>query len=222
MNVPDKKIQLLIIIFLVVAFTYIYFQLSNSGKLDLLNNHTELKEWIQQFTFTGPLLIISLIALAIIISPIPSAPIALTAGALYGHTNGTIYVIIGAETGAIIAFLITRFSGIDLIKNWLDKSQMRIMPGSQNNLMFFVFISRLLPFISFDIVSYAAGLTRLTFWRFAIATLAGIIPVSFLLAHFGSELTSSENQNIGLTLLLLGTISLIFLFMNRSSKKTPH
>lgn len=47
-------------------------------------------------------------------------------------------------------------------------------------------MSRLLPFVSFDAVSYATGLSSLNFWRFALATLAGIVPASFLLAHFGS------------------------------------
>ena len=46
--------------------------------------------------------------------------------------------------------------------------------GSQNALMGIVFVSRLLPFLSFDIVSYGAGLTTLSAWRFALATLAGL------------------------------------------------
>jgi uncharacterized membrane protein YdjX (TVP38/TMEM64 family) len=51
--------------------------------------------------------------------------------------------------------------------------------------MTIVFVSRLLPFISFDIVSYAAGLTRLAMWRFAVATLAGIVLTCPLLeGHF--------------------------------------
>ena len=64
--------------------------------------------------------------------------------------------------------------------------------GSQSALTAAVFASRLLPFVSFDLVSYAAGLSTLRFWRFALATLAGIAPASFLLAHFGTSATSGE------------------------------
>ena len=53
-----------------------------------------------------------------------------------------------------------------------------------------------LPFIFFDVVSYAAGLTALSFWRFAIATLASIMPASFLLAHFGNEMATGEASRI--------------------------
>ena len=81
--------------------------------------------------------------------------------------------------------------------------------GSQNSLMLIVLTGRLLPFISFDILSYAAGLTSLAFWRFAISTLAGIIPISFLLAHFGGELGSADMQRVTITVLLLGGITLL-------------
>ena len=52
--------------------------------------------------FYGPLLLIALMTLAVVFSPLPSAPVALAAGAVYGHTYGTIYIVIGAEVGAIV------------------------------------------------------------------------------------------------------------------------
>jgi uncharacterized membrane protein YdjX (TVP38/TMEM64 family) len=68
-------------------------------------------------------------------------------------------------------------------------------------------VSRLLPFISFDVVSYAAGLTALTFWRFALATLAGILPASFLLAHFGGEMAAGELDRMLYAVLALGLLT---------------
>jgi uncharacterized membrane protein YdjX (TVP38/TMEM64 family) len=64
-----------------------------------------------------------------------------------------------------------------------------------------VFISRLLPFVSFDLVSYAAGLTRLHAWRFALATLARIVPASFILSHFGGETANSDATRSAIALL---------------------
>ncbi len=46
--------------------------------------------------------------LAILVSPIPSAPIAVAAGAAYGHTWGRLYVLLGAECGALAAFGLAR------------------------------------------------------------------------------------------------------------------
>lgn len=175
-------------------------------------NAVTLQSHIQTAGFWGPALIIAFMILAIVFSPIPSAPVAMSAGALYGHTWGTIYVVVGAEMGAILAFLLARYLGHSVLRRWFgDKLDLGLL-GSQNFLMGTVFITRILPFMSFDIVSYAAGLSPLTFWRFSIATLAGIIPASFLLAHFGSEMSTTEPSRAALAVLGLGlmtTISLV-------------
>lgn len=135
----------------------------------------------------GPLVVVGLMTLAVVMSPIPSAPIALAAGAAYGHYAGTVYVAVGAELGAMIAFLIARLLGRDAIRRVLGERADRGLLGSQNALTLTVFASRLMPFVSFDAISYASGLSRLHLWRFLLATLAGIVPASFVLAHFGSE-----------------------------------
>jgi uncharacterized membrane protein YdjX (TVP38/TMEM64 family) len=140
----------------------------------------------------GPVLIVTFMTLAVVASPIPSAPIALAAGAAYGHLWGTVVVVIGAELGALIAFSLARVLGHDALRRVFGDRVDAGLLGSQNALTATVFASRLMPFVSFDMVSYAAGLSRLHTWRFAIATLAGIIPASFLLAHFGGEAVSGD------------------------------
>ena len=95
------------------------------------------------------------------------------------------------------------------MRRWFGERLSMGLLGSQNALTGIVLVSRLLPFISFDIVSYAAGLTVLSFWRFAIATLVGVIPASFLLAHFGGEMATGESDRIMISVLALGSITLV-------------
>lgn len=140
----------------------------------------------------GPVLIVALMTVAVVASPIPSAPIALAAGAAYGHLWGTVQVVTGAELGALIAFGLARILGHDVLRKVFGASVDAGLLGSQTALTATVFASRLMPFVSFDMISYAAGLSRLQAWRFALATLAGIIPASFLLAHFGGEAVSGD------------------------------
>ena len=140
--------------------------------------------------------------LAVVMSPIPSAPIAVAAGAGYGHVWGTIYVILGAEIGALIAFAIARTLGREPLARWFGDRLDAGLLGSQNALTATVLLSRLMPFVSFDLISYAAGLSCLHPWRFALATLAGIIPAAFLLAHFGA--TAADGRSSVSTLAILG------------------
>jgi uncharacterized membrane protein YdjX (TVP38/TMEM64 family) len=192
---------------LVLAMAGVYGLLRETGALATIADGDALRQFIVGLGVAGPLAVIGLMTLAILVSPVPSAPIALAAGAAYGHTWGTLYIVLGSELGALIAFGLARMLGHEALHRWfgdrLPKSRLR----TQGALMAIVFASRLLPFVSFDVVSYAAGLTKLTLWRFALATLAGILPASFLLAHFGGEMATGELDKMLYAVLLLGLLT---------------
>ncbi len=183
----------------------------SSGALDVFatGDRKQIRVWIDAAGAWGPVLIVLLMTVAIVATPIPSAPVALAAGAAYGHTTGTALVVAGAEIGALAAFLIARGLGRSALQKWLGHKIDAGLLGSQNTLTLVVFGSRLLPFISFDMISYAAGLSAIHFWRFALATLAGIVPASFLLAHIGSEAMNGDAATAGWTAALLGLFTLV-------------
>ena len=170
----------------------------------------------------GPALIVALMTIAVVASPIPSAPIALAAGAAYGHVWGTVQVVIGAELGALIAFGLARVLGHDVLRRVFGDRVDAGLLGSQNALTATVLASRLMPFVSFDMISYAAGLSRLHAWRFALATLAGIIPASFLLAHFGGGAVSGDLGRATWAVLGLGLVTglpLLWLALRQKPEK---
>ncbi len=228
-NIPILR-KILSGIVLILLFAALYVILKRTGALALIMDGNKLSIYIGRFGIYGPLMIIGLMAVAIVLNPIPSAPIALAAGLAYGHTWGAVYVVTGALAGALVAFFIGRLVGREILYRWFgDKLSVGLL-GSQNTLMGIVFISRLIPFISFDIVSYASGLTDLKVWRFTLATFAGIIPTSFLLAHVGSEMVTGNAGRIAVSVLALGFLTTVPIAAkliydrvrrHRSQKKTP-
>jgi uncharacterized membrane protein YdjX (TVP38/TMEM64 family) len=207
MKLSAAKITYIILLALVLAG--IYLAIKSSTLFDLFINTDLLLVNIRELGTLGPLLVVGLMALAIVFNPLPSAPVALAAGAAYGHTMGTIYIVAGAEIGAICAFLIARAVGTEIIKKLLSGSFSLGRFSSQNALMAAVFVSRLVPFMSFDLISYAAGLTALKLWRFALATLLGLVPISFALAHMGSEIVDSSGLKLTVIVLLTGLLLVI-------------
>lgn len=170
----------------------------------------------------GPLLVIGLMTVAVVVSPLPSAPIAMAAGAAYGQLWGTVQVVIGAELGALIAFGLARALGRDALRRLFGARIDAGLLGSQNALTWTVFASRLMPFVSFDMVSYAAGISCLRLWRFALATLAGIVPASFVLAHFGGEAISGDMGRTTWAVLGLGLLTglpLVWIALKQKTKK---
>ncbi len=203
------RFKLLALAVLIALLAAAYWLLHETGAMAIIMNRAELHDHIKQLGAWGPLLVIGLMVLAILVSPIPSAPIALAAGAAYGHVWGTFYVLLGAEIGALAAFGLARWLGGETLRRWFGDRLSVGLLGSQNALTGIVLVSRLLPFVSFDIISYAAGLTPLSFLRFAIATLIGVMPASFLLAYFGGEMATGESDRIMISVLALGAITLV-------------
>lgn len=201
-----RKLRLAGALLVLIALVLLYRHLDASGLLERLMDGQWLRGQTLALGVWGPLLIVGLMALAIVLNPIPSAPIALVSGAVFGHAWGTLYVVLGAEIGALIAFAIARVLGHDLLRRLFGERVALGWLGSQNALTWMVFVSRLLPFVSFDLVSYGAGLTPLKAWRFALATLLGLIPASFLLAHFGGELAAADMGKAMAALLLFGLL----------------
>ncbi len=175
----------------------------------LMISEAWVRSTVENLGMAGPLVLIGLMVLAIVASPIPSGPIAVAAGALYGTLAGGCLVVTGAVLGAIAAFAIARYLGFDVVRRSSNPVLAYITaPRSQNSLMLIVFASRLVPFISFDAISYAAGLTCVSLGRFAIATFMGVVPVSFALAAMGAGMAEGGTDWIlvvglggGLTLL---------------------
>jgi uncharacterized membrane protein YdjX (TVP38/TMEM64 family) len=175
----------------------------------LLADPEKLHAAVERVGPFGPVAIIAAMALAVVVSPIPSAPIAVAAGAAYGTVWGTVYVVAGAQSGALIAFGLARHFGFDAARRW--PATARILDGvtSQAALAAIVFASRLLPFLSFDAVSYAAGLTRLRWPHFTIATMAGVAPVSLLLVWFGDTAAATAPGAALWLVLLAGGVTLL-------------
>ncbi|MGO4853326.1 TVP38/TMEM64 family protein [Phaeovulum sp. W22_SRMD_FR3] len=187
-----------------------------------LMDRDALEAMVARAGLWGPLLIIGLMTVAVVVSPLPSAPIALAAGAAYGHIWGTVQVVIGAELGALIAFGLARNLGRDALRRLFGAKVDAGLLGSQNALTRTVFASRLMPFVSFDMISYAAGLSCLHLWRFAVATLAGIIPTSFVLAHFGVEAISGDMGRTTWAVLGLGLLTglpLLWVALRQNTEK---
>lgn len=83
--------------------------------------------------------------------------------------------------------------------------------------IFAVLVARLVPGVSFDAVSYAAGLTRVNWARFAGATLLGTVPQTFLLTYLGDRVPESLPSLLILKAILVIAIGATAIILHRAS-----
>lgn len=195
------------------AITYILFVsliLISQGFWDVaaVFSPDNVKGWLERYGDLAPLVYIVIMSLAVVISPIPSLPLDIAAGAFFGPLMGTVYSVTGALIGAAISFSISRFLGREFIERFLGGHINFCTGCSDRFLTKIVFFSRLLPFFSFDIISYGAGLTKISFRKFLLATLFGMIPLTFLYNYFGAVIVFEDRLTV-----LMGIILVVLFFL---------
>ena len=151
-----------------------------------------LAQWLNDAGPWAPLLLIASMTLAVMLPPIPSLPLDLAAGAAFGPFYGALYAVIGAEIGAISGFLIARAVGREALSRVFKTEATFCQMCTDHQLMGAIFLARLIPIFSFDVVSYGAGFTNISLKTFALATLFGMAPPTFAFTYLGSSIISAQ------------------------------
>jgi len=117
--------------------------------------------------------------------------------------------------GAVVCFYIARIAGRDVVEKLTSKFAMEsIDEYFERYGRHTILICRLLPFVSFDFVSYAAGLTAMGFVPFFIATGIGQLPATIVYSYVGGMLTGGVK--IAVTAILI--ISALFILVSLAKK----
>jgi uncharacterized membrane protein YdjX (TVP38/TMEM64 family) len=192
-----------------LAFSIVLFLVyaSYQWNIPALFDPARIEKILENIGPFAPLIYMALMAATAVIIPIPGPPLYVIAGVVFGPFLGTVYAIVGSVFGAVIAFLAARYLGRDFVESLVDKQVVMCCECSEGLLTKIVFFSRLLPLIAFDVVSYGAGLTRMSLKNFALATLLGSLPMTFIYHTFGSALRISST-----TTLILGLVIVAALF----------
>lgn len=135
----------------------------------------------------APILFSILMIAGVVVSPIPTSPLTLMSPKLFGVWGGMLITLTSATMGAAIAFCISRRLGERFMARYPSYRRFRhILPKDAT--AWAVFLLRLPPSPTFDVISYAAGLTNISLGQFMIATFLGMVPVVATLCFAGSIL----------------------------------
>lgn len=147
-----------------------------------------ISTWLNDHGLVGPLLLIAMMIMAVVIGPIPTLPISAASGLAFGVVGGTLVAAAGALIGALVAFWTARFVAREVVCRHIGDNPLFSGEQTQPALFWIVFMTRLVPLFSFALISYAAGLTAITAWRFALASFLGMLPMTVVFAGLGHTL----------------------------------
>lgn len=154
----------------------------------------------------------ALMVLQSLAAPIPAFIITLSNAVVFGWWQGAILSWSSAMLGAAICFFIARILGRDAVSHFVTKGALKTIDKFFEKFgTHAILICRLLPFVSFDYVSYAAGLTGMSFWKFFIATGIGQLPATIVYSYVGGTLTGGAKTMFMGLLIAFSVAILVFI-----------
>src|SRR3990167_11034387 len=142
---------------------------------------------IHTYPYLAPLLIIGFRFIGMVLAPLPGAPIAFSSMALLPWHEAWFYMFVGKEGGVVAAFYIADIFREPVVANFVPLEKIhRWQEQVSARKQFWAFAGlRLFSILAFDFVSYAAGLSKLSFKTFISATLLVDIPIGLLFFYLG-------------------------------------
>ncbi|MFN3479900.1 MAG: VTT domain-containing protein [Thermodesulfovibrionales bacterium] len=205
LRLKDKKILLAITLILAIIFaTY----LRKKGYI----SPESILDFIRQHKVLAPLLFILIYAIGPSIF-IPSLPLTLGAGFLWGPFWGVVFSITGATIGAFIPFLLSRYLFGDVIKErfgyarwqWLNE---KVKKHGWKAVAF----ARLLPILPFPVLNYLFGITPIPAIHYLWSTFFFMLPACIAYVAFGSSMEELiVKGNITALIIAIIIVSLIML-----------
>lgn len=188
----DKKTILFIALFIILVILSVALLIYNY----FIDNTLIFKivaEWfvnpVYELQLIGILLFIGIMAIQGLIVPIPSEVVLLATGMIWGWFFGGIFGIIGSMAAGLLCFYISRKGGRPLVEKFVGARTLDFADELIKKYgMKAIIISRFIPFISFDVISYASGLVEIDVKKYSLGTFIGSIFRAFFYSVWGALL----------------------------------
>ena len=179
--------------------------LGNTENLKFLENMVQ-ENLVLAIGIYTILTIISCVVLAL-----PGVTFAIVAGLVFGPVLGTICCSVATTLGAMVAFVAGRFFLQDIIKPMAMKNKYLkkwLFDESENNEVFILMITRLVPLFPYNLQNFAYGVTDIKFSTYSICSLIFMLPGTAMYTVGMAGLADKENRifYIGIAIVLAGIV----------------
>jgi len=184
----EKIIEWIWIIVVVVLFV-VSIKMVRSG---------ELEAELASFGVLAPIVLVILKMGTLIIAPLGGSPLYLISGALFGSVKGFLLSLLGDVLGTSVCFLLSRRYGEKVIRSLAGSSNVDRVLGATSLLHDTrSFVKARFAFISIpELLAYASGLSKLSFWKFSIINALFYIPIDLVLVFLGSRIANLSGKYI--------------------------
>ena len=202
-----------VVVAIIVVVVAVIITLEHTILLTLQDHFTS---WVAAAGPLGWLVLILLLVLHSFV-PFPLEFAAVAAGITYGFWLGTVLTWIGTVLGGALSFWISRRYGRAFFERALNPAQLAwIDKHAKAEGTVALLVSRLLPFMSFTLVSYAAGLTPVSWFTFIWTSAVGMLPIIMVSVLYGAHIdTLPVEWAIGIPVLAVALVVVAYWYARK-------
>ncbi|WP_353930053.1 TVP38/TMEM64 family protein [Okeanomitos corallinicola TIOX110] len=180
----NRKLKFLCLTCLVITLIVV------SQSINIQQNLQTFITWVENLGIWGPIGFIIIYNIGTLLF-IPGSLLTINGGFLFGLFWGSVYVLIAAMIGAILAFVMGRYISKDWICQQLEKHPKfkAIDHAVTQEGWKIVLLTRLSPLFPFNLLNYAFGVTNVSIFDYILGSF-GIIPGTVMYVYIGSITTN--------------------------------
>jgi len=206
------RVPLALLIALVIGAVF-WFDLYQYFSLEF---YREQQEFIQNFVQENLLLSVGIFFAVYVSATTISLPVAgvmcIVAGALFGMALGTVVISFASTTGAVLAFLLSRFLLQDFVDRHFPKATEAVNAGIVRDGPYYLFSLRLVPAFPYFVINMVMGLTHMRVWTYAWVTQLALLPITLVLTNAGEQVALIQSPGDIISPALMGSLILVGLF----------
>lgn len=181
------------------------------------DDQDRIQDWVKQFKAWGPIIIILSMVAQMFALLIPNLLLFIIAIVCYGPVWGPLICLMGVFLSSTIGYFIGKKLGSRAIDRFVsEKAQKKIKVFVARYGVKAIFIARFSS-ISSDGISFVAGIVEMSYSKYILSSLAGIIPLLILLALYGL------NGNMERALIWIAVIAVsglgLYIFLDRKKRR---
>lgn len=207
-----KKLPLIISFSLAGVVAGCYFLLPSfqgfiNQAFDVLTSDDEerISKWVGQFGLAGPLVLIGVMVVQMFLFVVPNVFLMMVAIVSYGPVWGALIAFLGVFASSSVGYILGKYLGPVTVRKLMSaKAQEKTSAFIKSYGVAAIAITRISS-LSNDSLSIVAGLLKMSYRKYILATLIGISPLIVLLALYG------HNGKILKALIWIAAFSLILL-----------
>ncbi|MBZ9632281.1 TVP38/TMEM64 family protein [Salegentibacter sp. LM13S] len=214
-SVKKSKAPLIVSGIIIAALIAAYFFIpgvreffTNAWEVLTSNDEERITEWVSEFGWMGPTMLILAMVAQMFLIVIPSVALMVVSILAYGPFFGSLIIFAAIFSASSVGYFIGRYFGPVIVQKLIGpKNENKIEDFIDDYGFWAVIVTRINPFLSNDAISFVGGILKMGYWRFIGATLVGIAPLTIFIAIIGK---STDGLKTGL---LWGSIVSLVIFV---------